>query len=232
MTREVILDTETTGFDFAADRVVEIGALEYVDGRATGWTLHVYINPGQPMPAEALAVHGLTDEFLADKPPFAAVADELVEFLAGARVVAHNADFDIGMLAAELARLDRQPVWGEVVDTAALARRRHPGAAASLDALCVRYGVDNRHRIRHGALLDAELLAEVYIELQGGKQATLDLFAGPTAIATDLVAVEARPEALPSRLRPEDAPAHAALVATLTEPLWALYAKEAPDARI
>jgi DNA polymerase-3 subunit epsilon len=173
--REIVLDTETTGTDPAVgDRIVEIGAVELVDGMPTGRTWHRYCNPGRAMPADAFAVHGLSDAFLADKPPFAAVADELHAFLSGGRLVIHNAAFDVGFLNAEFARTGHGRLnLEEAVDTLALARRRNPGAAASLDALCSRYGIDNSRRTRHGALLDAELLAEVYIELLGGKQADL-----------------------------------------------------------
>jgi DNA polymerase III subunit epsilon len=183
MLREIVLDTETTGTDPAAgDRIVEIGCVELLNHFPTGRFYHVYINPQRPMSAGAFAVHGLSDEFLADKPVFAAVADELVEFLGDGRLVIHNAAFDVGFLNAEFARTGHKAIiLNQVVDTLSLARRRHPGAANSLDALCTRYGIDNSRRTKHGALLDSEILAEVYIELIGGKQADLGLALRPGA---------------------------------------------------
>ncbi len=178
MVREVVLDTETTGTEARnGDRIVEIGCVELVNHCPTGRTFHVYLNPERRMSEGAFAVHGLSDAFLADKPVFADVAEEFAAFIAGARLVIHNAAFDVGFLDMEFARIGRKGVIdpGRVVDTLAMARRKHPGASNSLDALCARYGVDATRRVRHGALLDAEILSEVYIELIGGKQAALGL---------------------------------------------------------
>ena len=170
--REIVFDTETTGLDpRTGDRMVEIGCVEMIDRVATGRTYHAYYNPERDMPAGAEAVHGLSVAFLSAKPLFASGAEELLAFLGDAPLVAHNAGFDFGFLNAELERIGRGPVGMErMVDTVALARKRHPGAKLSLDALCTRYGVDRSHRVKHGALLDAELLAQVYIELTGGRQ--------------------------------------------------------------
>src|SRR5215213_4339788 len=165
--REIVLDTETTGTDPAAgDRVIEIGCVELVNHVPSGRTYHVYVNPERPVSAGALAVHGLTNAFLADKPVFAAIADDLLAFVGDGRLVIHNAGFDVAFLNAEFARTGHPALpLEQVVDTLALARRKHPGASNSLDALCARYGIDNSRRTKHGALLDAEILAEVYIEL-------------------------------------------------------------------
>src|SRR5574340_394161 len=172
--RQVFLDTETTGLDPAAgDRIVEIGCIEMVNRRTTGRTLHLYLNPERAGGEEAIRIHGLTDEFLADKPRFHEVADELVAFVREAEVVIHNAAFDVGFIDAELRRAGRDPlaaVVGRVVDTLALAREAFPGKANSLDALCRRFEVDNSRRSLHGALLDAGLLAEVYIRLTRGQE--------------------------------------------------------------
>lgn len=173
--REIIFDTETTGLDpKGGDRLVEIGCLELVNHIPTGRTYHVYINPERPVPVEAINVHGLDDKFLSDKPVFAAVAKDFAEFIGDATLIAHNASFDIGFINAEFARVGAPPVPDErVVDTLILARRKHPGQQNSLDALCSRYQIDTSRRVFHGALLDAELLAEVYTELTGGRQAAL-----------------------------------------------------------
>jgi len=181
--REIVFDTETTGTDPAAgDRVVEIGAVELLNHIPTGRTFHTYMNPERAMSQGALAVHGLTDAFLADKPLFAAIAEDLIEFFGAARLIAHNAGFDINFLNAELKRINMPPLdQSRVLDTLALARRKHPGASNSLDALCSRYGIDNSRRTKHGALLDSEILAEVYIELIGGKQPDLGLTAARAA---------------------------------------------------
>jgi DNA polymerase III subunit epsilon len=175
--REIIFDTETTGLDpKTGDRMVEIGCVEMIDRVETGATFHAYFNPERDMPAEAERVHGLSAAFLATKPRFTEVADELLAFLGEAPLVAHNAGFDFGFLNGELTRIGRAPIdTARMVDTVALARRRHPGAKLSLDALCTRYGIDRSHRVKHGALLDAELLAQVYVELLGGRQIGLEL---------------------------------------------------------
>lgn len=175
--REIVFDTETTGLDpQSGDRIVEIGCIEMMNRVATGATFHAYFNPERDMPAGAEAVHGLSITFLADKPLFYNRAAELIDFLGDAPLVAHNAGFDFGFLNAELARCAMDPVSRDrMVDTVAIARRKHPGAKLSLDALCTRYGIDRSHRTRHGALLDAELLAQLYVELMGGRQIGLEL---------------------------------------------------------
>ncbi|MFJ5488482.1 DNA polymerase III subunit epsilon, partial [Hansschlegelia beijingensis] len=175
--REIVLDTETTGLDpLTGDRVVEIGCVELLNRIPTGATFHVYLNPERDMPEEAFRVHGLSAEFLSDKPRFADVADDFLAFVAEGALVIHNASFDMAFLDAELKRLGRAPIGRErVVDTLMLARRKNPGGANSLDALCQRYGIDNSRRTKHGALLDSEILAEVYLELLGGRQASLGL---------------------------------------------------------
>src|SRR5918993_3548325 len=175
--REIVLDTETTGTDPAAgDRIIEIGCVELVNQFPTGRSFHAYINPQRAVSQGAFNVHGLSEAFLADKPVFAAIAEPLLEFVGDGRLVIHNAGFDVAFLNAEFARTGHPALdMVRVVDTLSLARRKHPGAPASLDALCARYGIDNSRRTKHGALLDAEILAEVYIELIGGKQADLGL---------------------------------------------------------
>lgn len=186
--REIILDTETTGLDPATgDRVVEIGAVELLNGSQSGKVYHAYINPERDVPEGAVKVHGLTAEFLSAYPVFARIADEFLKFIGEDRLVIHNAEFDVKFLNAELARLNHPPIsFDRVLDTLPLARRKHPGQSNTLDALCERYGVDSSRREKHGALLDAELLAEVYIELSGGRQKSLEL---PTQTA---VAVRAQ----------------------------------------
>ena len=175
--REIIFDTETTGFDPAnGDRMVEIGCIEMVSRVMTGKHYHAYFNPQRPMPAAAEQVHGLSDRFLSDKSAFGEKADELLAFLGDSPLVAHNASFDFGFLNHELQHCGRPPVsMDRMVDTVALARVKNPGAKLSLDALCTRYGIDRSHRVKHGALLDAELLAQLYIELTGGRQIGLGL---------------------------------------------------------
>lgn len=175
--REIIFDTETTGLDpKTGDRMVEIGCVEMVGRVETGRSFHAYFNPERDMPAEAERVHGLSAAFLATKPRFAETADELLEFLGDAPLVAHNANFDMGFLNNELTLCGRAPIdMARMIDTVAIARKKHPGAKLSLDALCTRYGIDRSHRVKHGALLDAELLAQVYVELTGGRQIGLEL---------------------------------------------------------
>ncbi len=223
--REIVLDTETTGIDPAeGHRIVEIGALELLNHVPTGAAFHRYINPERPMPAEAFAVHGLGDAFLRDKPPFRAVAVEFLQFLGDARLVIHNAAFDLRFLNAELARLRLPPLpAARAVDTLALARQRFPGAPASLDALCRRFGVDISGRAKHGALLDSELLAEVYLELVGGRQPDLALASVSRRVeeAGAGRAPRLRPRPLPPRITPEEAAAHARMVAALgPQTLW------------
>ena len=223
--REIIFDTETTGLDAREDRVIELGCIELVNRFPTGRTFHHYINPqGRAINVEAQAVHGISAADLVGKPSFADIADEFLLFIDGAKLIAHNAGFDMAFINAEFGRLGHPAVGQErVIDTLALARRRHPMGPNSLDALCRRYGIDNSHRTKHGALLDSELLAEVYIELIGGKQAALVLDAvvvekeGDTAVEVIDIAIGARPVALPSRLTDAERAAHAALVADLGE---------------
>lgn len=226
MLREIILDTETTGLDPATgDRIVEIGAVELLNHLPTGRTFHVYINPERDMPREAEAVHGLSSAFLADKPVFAAVAQEFLEFIGDAALIIHNASFDMAFINAELAFLRLPSIPSErVIDTLHLARQKHPGAANSLDALCRRYGIDNSKRTKHGALLDSELLAEVYLELIGGRQTALVLeatVAKRTAAVVAAQIAQQRPVPLPPRLTEEERAAHAAFVAGLGDAaLW------------
>ena len=227
--REVVLDTETTGTDVGAgDRIVEIGAVELINHIPTGRSFHAYVNPQRSMPQGAFAVHGLSDAFLADKPRFAAVAGEFEEFIEDSRLVIHNAAFDIAFLNAELGRIGRPALgMGRVLDTLSMARRKHPGAPASLDALCARYGIDNSRRTKHGALLDAEILAEVYIELIGGKQADLGLAIVRPETMPGAQAIEFRrreTRIIVTRLSEAERNAHAALVATLgPNAVWNSY---------
>lgn len=229
--REIIFDTETTGLDNREDRVIEIGGVELENQFPTGRTLHIYINPGnRKVHPDALAIHGITDESLKDKPPFADVVDQILEFFGDARWVAHNATFDMGFINAEFARLGMPPIAIErVTDTLALARRKHPMGPNSLDALCRRYGIDNSHRAKHGALLDSELLAEVYIEMIGGRQAALGLVSSrSTGQAIELddapILIGQRPRPLPNRLSEADLAAHAALIAKIgAKAIWAKY---------
>ena len=227
--REIVFDTETTGLDpLNGDRLVEIGCIELVNRIPTGATFHAYFNPERPMSAAAEAVHGLSDRFLADKPVFATKADELLAFIGESHMVAHNARFDFGFLNAELERCGRIGVdLGRMVDTVAIARALHPGAKHSLDALCTRYGIDRSHRVKHGALLDAELLAQLYIELTGGRQIGLTLVAdemvdtGQGAAAAIVVVAERRVR--PVRLfTPSEAELvrHRAFIAKLDNALW------------
>lgn len=231
--REVIFDTETTGLDpKTGDRMVEIGCVEMIGRVETGRVYHAYFNPERDMPAEAERVHGLSATFLASKPRFVETADELLAFLGDAPLVAHNASFDFGFLNNELELAGRQPVsLDRMVDTVAIARRRHPGAKLSLDALCTRYGIDRSHRVKHGALLDAELLAQVYVELTGGRQIGLGLADGPadTPALTQLTpnAPWHRPSADKPRREPrlhvaspEELERHAAFIADIKGAIW------------
>ena len=226
MVREIILDTETTGLDPATgDRIVEIGAVELLNHLPTGRTFHVYINPERDMPKEAEAVHGLSSAFLKDKPVFSAVVQDFLEFIGDDVLIIHNASFDMNFINAELSFLRFPAIPPErVVDTLHIARQKHPGAANSLDALCRRYGIDNSKRTKHGALLDSELLAEVYLELIGGRQTALILEASITKKAATVVAAQIaqqRPVPLPPRLTEKERAAHAAFVAALGEnALW------------
>ncbi|MCL4186074.1 MAG: DNA polymerase III subunit epsilon [Rhodobacteraceae bacterium] len=224
--REIVLDTETTGLEPAeGHRIVEIGAVELLNHLPTGTTFHAYLNPERPMPPEAEAVHGLTDAFLADKPRFRDEAGRFLSFIGEARLVIHNAAFDLRFLNAELTASGHAEIgWARVVDTLALARQRFPGSPASLDALCRRFGVDNAGRALHGALLDSRLLAEVYLELIGGRQPGLVLDAAAGAAGRPGAGTRrgTRPRPLPPRLSEAEAAAHAALVAELgPAALWA-----------
>ena len=225
--REIIFDTETTGLDpRSGDRLVEIGCVEMINRVTTGATFHCYLNPDRDMPAAAEAVHGLSATFLADKPRFHEKAAEFLEFIGDSMLVAHNAGFDFGFINMELEKCGLDPLGRErMIDTVALARIRHPGAKNSLDALCTRYGIDRSHRTLHGALLDAELLAQVYVELTGGRQIGLELAAesGGSDLAEPVARVQrerplraARPHA-PSEA---ELAAHAQFLDTLKEPLW------------
>ena len=227
--REIVFDTETTGLDpFQGDRMVEIGCIELVNRFPTGKTFHYYFNPERDMPEQAFKVHGLSIDFLKDKPLFADKVDELIAFLGDdAALVAHNAMFDLGFLNAELERAGRGAVSRErIVDTLLLARRKHPGAANRLDDLCARYTIDNSRRTKHGALLDAELLAEVYIELIGARQAQLGLSqtAAPVRIAGEPIVLRERPVPLSPRLSEEERVAHRHFIATLGDnAVWRDY---------
>jgi DNA polymerase III subunit epsilon len=228
MLREIVLDTETTGIDPASDRIIEVGCVELLNHIPTGRTYHAYVNPQRSVSQGAYNVHGLSEEFLRDKPVFAAVADELLGFVGDARLVIHNAGFDMGFLNAEFARAG-YPLVGldRAIDTLSLARRKHPSAANSLDALCARYGIDNSRRSKHGALLDAEILAEVYIELMGGKQPDLGLAVTrqPLPLAGNSIIVASMTPRTPvSRLTDADREAHLAFVATLgANAIWREY---------
>ncbi len=232
MLREIVLDTETTGLDpKTGDRLVELACVELVNCIPTGTFWHWYINPERDVPKAAVAVHGLTAEFLADKPLFSAVADDFLKAIQGARLIIHNAAFDMGFLNAELERSGRPAIgWDCVIDTLALARRKHPGSSNSLDALCRRYGIDNSGRTKHGALLDSELLADVYLKLIGAEQAGLDLAVASSAAAMDVAhALAARMRPLPSRLSAEEQEAHRAFVASLGEKaVWQAMPPPAP----
>ncbi len=226
--REIVFDTETTGLDpQTGDRMVEIGCVELVNRVETGATFHAYYNPERDMPAGAEAVHGLSAAFLSDKPLFRDTFAELLEFIGDAPLVAHNAGFDFGFLNAELALCAMDPVCtSRMVDTVALARKKHPGAKLSLDALCTRYGIDRSHRVKHGALLDAELLAQVYVELTGGRQIGLELAA--EAGEDKAVALAGAPAATPRERREprphaagaEELARHEAFIKTIESPLW------------
>ncbi len=230
--REIIFDTETTGLDPRnGHRLVEIGCIELVDRRETGRSFHAYFHPDRDMPAEAEAVHGLSIGFLADKPRFAERMDDLLAFLGDAPLVAHNAAFDFGFVNAELALAGAPPLdMARMRCTVQLARRLHPGAKHSLDALCIRYGIDRSHRVKHGALLDAELLAHLYIEMTGGRQIGLGLAAngGGKAVADtsgsapSSSAPPPRPfrQPRPHAASPQELARHAEFVRTLKEPLW------------
>ena len=231
--REIVLDTETTGLDPAqGHRLVELGCIELLNRIPTGATFHTYINPERDMPAEAFAVHGLSEEFLKDKPRFVEVADDFIAFIGDLPLVIHNASFDHGFLNAELKRIERMLIARErLVDTLLLARRKHPAGPNRLDDLCARYGIDNSRRSKHGALLDAEILAEVYLELIGARQAQLGLaekVAGDRAARGGAAVLRQRPEPLAPRVNDADRNAHHDFVATLGgAALWKIYRPDA-----
>ncbi|MGZ2412403.1 DNA polymerase III subunit epsilon [Sphingomonas sp. F9_3S_D5_B_2] len=229
--REIVFDTETTGLSPAGgDRMVEIGCVEIVNRCETGRHFHAYFNPERPMPAEAEAVHGLSTIFLSDKPRFSEVAEELLAFIEDAPLVAHNATFDFGFLNHEFERCGRTGVCtSRMVDTLTLARSRHPGAKHSLDALCMRFGIDRSHRVKHGALLDAQLLAQVYVELTGGRQIGLGLVADTGALnvaaSASSVRVRERREPRPHAPLVEELNRHRAFIEKLVNPLWSRFAE-------
>jgi len=231
MSREIVLDTETTGLSPATgDRIVEIGCVELINHIPTGRHFHIYLNPERAMPEEAFRVHGLSDDFLRDKPLFREQAAAFLDFIGGATLVIHNASFDIGFLNAELGRVQLPQLRNEVIDPVMVARPTHPGARVSLDALCKHYGIDNSRRTLHGALLDSEILAEVYLELIGGRQVALALVAETSVVSVETsVAFRARqrPEPLPSRLDAAQLAAHRAFVETLgPDAIWSAYGED------
>ncbi len=221
--REIVLDTETTGFKpEEGHRLVEIGCVELINHVATGGKFHVHINPMRPVPAEASAVHGLTDAFLADKPRFTEVVGEFLEFIGDSPLVIHNAAFDMAFLNAELKGAGFPALQNPVIDTLMKARQRFPGSPASLDALCKRFNIDNSSRVFHGALLDAQLLGEVYLELMGGRQAGFALASGPIGAS---IGQEDRPnrpfrEPRPHLPTPAELAAHAEMVTSLKNAVW------------
>jgi DNA polymerase III subunit epsilon len=224
--REIVFDTETTGLSFSGgDRLIEIGCVELVNRVETGRTFHAYYNPGRPVHPEAFAVHGISDAFLSDKPFFPAAADALIDFIADAPLIAHNASFDWGFLNGELGLCAREALCTmRMIDTLAIARTRHPGAKHSLDALCSRYGIDRSHRVLHGALLDAQLLAQVYVELMGGRQIGLGLVA-ETIVAAPVTANTAPPIHRAPRVfsaTPAELAAHQAFMGRVKNPVWGI----------
>ncbi|MBS9477475.1 DNA polymerase III subunit epsilon [Ancylobacter radicis] len=230
--REIVLDTETTGLNpLTGDRLVEIGCVEIYNRIPTGQVYHVYLNPQRDMPVEAFNVHGLSAEFLSDKPLFAQVVEEFLAFIEDSPLVIHNAAFDIGFINAELAKIGRPPItFDRVIDTLSLARRRHPGASNRLDDLMSRYGIDGSRRTKHGALLDSELLADVYAELCGGRQTALGLTVAEVRVETTEIVSglpRERPRPLPARLDAVQIATHAAFVATLGDgAIWKEYAAD------
>ncbi|MEO0750915.1 MAG: DNA polymerase III subunit epsilon [Pseudomonadota bacterium] len=226
--REIVMDTETTGLDpHTGDRIVEIGGVELLNHMPTGRTYHQYINPERSMPQEAFAVHGLGDEFLRDKPVFKSVAQAFLDFVGDAKLVIHNASFDMKFINAELGWLGIKPLpYDQAVDTLEIARRKFPGSPASLDALCRRFGIDNTARTLHGALLDSEILAEVYLELIGGRQPDFGLSSATNGAPGQNEAEGAwrpgkRPKSLPSRISADERIAHAAFVKDMgDDALW------------
>ncbi|MBL6932241.1 MAG: DNA polymerase III subunit epsilon [Rhodospirillales bacterium] len=235
--REIVLDTETTGLNpLGGDRIVEIGCVELVNHLATGETYHQYINPERDMPSEAFAVHGLSEEFLSQQPKFSEIADGFLGFIGDATLIIHNAQFDMGFINAELARMDRPSVpMARSVDTVKMARKKFPGAQASLDALCRRFQIENSNRELHGALLDSELLAEVYLELIGGRQPDLELAenARPGDAQTSLEEIPSPQDSREARAHApsdEELAAHEAFIDRLKNPIWRATAQTAQKA--
>jgi DNA polymerase-3 subunit epsilon len=220
--REIVVDTETTGLDPAGGhRIVEIACLELLNHIPTGRHFQCYLNPDRDIPPDAIAIHGLSAEFLTDKPRFAEIVDDLLQFIGDAPLVIHNAEFDLGFLNAELLRLGRPSLpMQAIVDTLQLARQKFPGSPASLDALCRRFTIDNSTRTRHDALLDTELLADVYLELVGGRQAGLELIAATETAAVAVATVRIPRAARPHAPSEAELAAHLLLVAQLKNPIW------------
>lgn len=220
--REIVLDTETTGFDPATgDRVVEIGCLELLNHVATGAEYHVYLNPERDMPAEAEAVHGLSQEFLSTKPLFSEIADEFVSFLGDSVIIAHNAGFDLGFINAEFKKTGHPIIPADrAIDTVKLARRKFPGAQASLDALCKRFQIDTSAREKHGALLDAQLLSHVYLDLIGGREPGLALAAAEKTFEPAVISTREHRKARPHKASKDEQAAHEAFVASLKDAIW------------
>ncbi|MGB4107526.1 MAG: DNA polymerase III subunit epsilon [Alphaproteobacteria bacterium] len=222
--REIVLDTETTGMSpESGDKIVEIGCLELMNYIPTGKTLQIYLNPEREVPPEAIAIHGLTNEFLKDKPVFSQVYTDMLDFIGDARLVIHNAEFDMKFLNAELRNVGHPPLqWNRVVDTVAMARKKYPGQPANLDALCRRFGIDNTERTLHGALLDSELLAEVYMELLGGRQHGLLPVGADATGKTQAEQKLARPYREPRTFTASESEkaAHAEMLEKLVKPLW------------
>jgi DNA polymerase-3 subunit epsilon len=227
--REIVFDTETTGLDpYQGHRLIEIGCIELVNRFPTGQTFHRHLNPERDVPAEAFAIHGLSYDFLRSKPVFADIAVDLLAFVGDAPLVAHNASFDLGFLNAELERVKQADIPRDrLIDTLQLARRKYPGSSNRLDDLCARFGIDNSRRTKHGALLDAELLAEVYVELIGARQAQLGLVAVtavPITVSNINIPLKTRPIPLPLRVTDIERAAHRALVAELgAKAIWNDY---------
>ena len=231
--REIVFDTETTGLNpLGGDRVVELGCVELVDYMPTGMVFHVYLNPERDMPEQAFRVHGLSTEFLSDKPLFVDIVDDFTTFIGDAKLVAHNASFDLGFLNAELARAGRDPIQSErIIDTLQIARRKYPFGPNTLDALCQRLAIDNSKRTKHGALLDAEILAEVYIELLGGRQKDLGLAVERTTLtvvsSSSKAMITKRLTQLADRLTTADLDHHAEFIANFgADPLWNDYIRK------
>jgi DNA polymerase-3 subunit epsilon len=227
MTREIILDTETTGLDAqGGDRIIEIAAIELVNGSVTNNSFHCYINPERDIPDSAFRVHGISLEMVADKPVFMEIVDKFMDFIGNGLIVAHNAEFDLKFINCELQKISRPPISGDrIVDTLALARKKHPGASNSLDALCTRYGVDRSRRVKHGALIDAEILAEVYIELRGGRQTSLSLQVRKEIRKTVITGtVTERPHPLSCGVTESSVLSHLTLVESLgANAIWGRY---------